>query len=222
MLMNDNSTRLLSPEGKCFAFDSRASGYGRGEGAATLILKPLEAAIRDGNPIRAVIRETAANQDGKTPTLTSPSREAQVELMQSCYFRAGLDPRNTGYVEAHGTGTQAGDTSEAAAIGTVLGRGVDRSRDEPLIIGSVKTNIGHTEASSGLAGVIKAVMAIEKECIPPSLNFDRPNPNIPFEELGITVSLISCNSFALEYSFFHFSLLSLDASFEVGRCIWDR
>lgn len=109
--------------------------------------------------------------------------------MQSCYSRAGLDPRNTGYVEAHGTGTQAGDTSEAAAIGTVLGKGVNRSRDEPLMIGSVKTNIGHTEASSGLAGVIKAVMAIEKECIPPSLNFDRPNPNISFEELGIMVSL---------------------------------
>ena len=122
--------------------------------------------------------------------------------MQSCYFRAGLDPRNTGYVEAHGTGTQAGDTSEAAAIGTVLGRGVNRSRDEPLIIGSVKTNIGHTEASSGLAGVIKAVMAIEKECIPPSLNFDRPNPNIPFEELGITVSPLSCNSFILKDSIF--------------------
>jgi acyl transferase domain-containing protein len=126
----------LSAEGKCFSFDSRASGYGRGEGAATLILKPLEAAIRDGNPIRAVIRETAANQDGKTPTLTSPSSEAQVELINSCYARAGLDPRDTGYVECHGTGTQAGDTSEARAIGTVLG--MQRDRSDPIPIGSVK------------------------------------------------------------------------------------
>lgn len=144
--------------------------------------------------------------------------------MQSCYSRAGLDPRNTGYVEAHGTGTQAGDTSEAAAIGTVLGKGVNRCRDEPLIIGSVKTNIGHTEASSGLAGVIKAVMAIEKECIPPSLNFDRPNPNIPFEELGITVSLISYNSFVLKgfiFCCFSHSCRHNEIAFEVGLYIWD-
>lgn len=183
--MKRQTYRLLSPEGKCFAFDSRASGYGRGEGAATLILKPLVDAIRDGNPIRAVIRQTAANQDGKTPTLTSPSREAQEQLIRDCYSKAGLDPRNTGYVEAHGTGTQAGDTNEAAAIGTVLG--VDRL--DPLFIGSVKTNIGHTEATSGLAGVIKAVLSIEKNAIPPSINIDQPNPNIAFTELGIEVRL---------------------------------
>lgn len=109
--------------------------------------------------------------------------------MRSCYSKANLDPRNTGYVEAHGTGTQAGDTNEAAAIGNVLG--ANRPLDDPLLIGSVKTNIGHTEATSGLAGVIKAVMAIEKGSIPPLLNFDQPNPKIKFQELGIKVSPFS-------------------------------
>ncbi|KEQ90223.1 hypothetical protein AUEXF2481DRAFT_71742 [Aureobasidium subglaciale EXF-2481] len=185
MFISGTILGLLSAEGKCFAFDSRASGYGRGEGIATLVLKPLDLAVRDGDPIRAVIRETGANQDGKTPTLTSPNREAQEQLMRECYARAGLDPRDTGYVEAHGTGTQAGDTNEANAIGHVLGAG--RHHDDPLLVGSVKTNIGHTEATSGLAGIIKAVMAIEKGSIPPNLNFDQPNSKIPFQELGIKI-----------------------------------
>lgn len=96
--------RVLSGDGKCFSWDDRANGYGRGEGIATLILKPLEDAIRDGDNIRAVIRETAVNQDGKTPTITSPSKEAQEELIRACYHRAGLDPSQTPYVEAHMTG----------------------------------------------------------------------------------------------------------------------
>jgi acyl transferase domain-containing protein len=150
-------------------------------------LKPLDAAVRDGDPIRAVIRETAANQDGKTPTLTSPSREAQEDLIRRCYARAGLDPVNTGYVEAHGTGTQAGDTSEAFAVGTVIGA-VAQRRDS-LLVGSVKTNIGHTEATSGLAGVIKAVLAIETGLVPPLLNFESANPKIPFDKLGLKVSI---------------------------------
>jgi acyl transferase domain-containing protein len=176
---------LLSPEGRCFAFDSRASGYGRGEGAATIILKPLVDAVRDGDPIRAVIRETAANQDGRTPTITSPSREAQEELVRACYRKAGLDPSRTGYAEAHGTGTIVGDYTEAGALGTVLGRG--RSKKNPLLLGSVKTNIGHTEAASGLAGVIKVVLALEKGCIPPSINLNKANSTIPFDELNIKI-----------------------------------
>ena len=176
---------MLSPEGRCFAFDSRASGYGRGEGAATIILKPLVDAVRDGDPIRAVIRETAANQDGRTPTITSPSREAQEELVRACYRKAGLDPSRTGYAEAHGTGTIVGDYTEAGALGTVLGRG--RSKKNPLLLGSVKTNIGHTEAASGLAGIIKVVLALEKGCIPPSINLDTANSTIPFDELNIKI-----------------------------------
>lgn len=97
-------TRVLSPDGKCYAWDDRASGYGRGEGIATLVLKPLEDAIRDGDRVRAVIRDTALNQDGKTPTITSPSTAAQEELIRTCYRRAGLDPSQTPYVEAHMTG----------------------------------------------------------------------------------------------------------------------
>ncbi|PYH41102.1 beta-ketoacyl [acyl carrier protein] synthase domain-containing protein [Aspergillus saccharolyticus JOP 1030-1] len=133
---------LLSPEGRCFAFDARATGYGRGEGIASIVIKPLTAAIRDGDPIRAVIRNSAANQDGKTATLTSPSQEAQEILMRGCYEMAGLNPHDTTFVEAHGTGTQVGDTVEAHSLGNVSRPG--RSPDCPLIIGSVKTNIGHT------------------------------------------------------------------------------
>lgn len=176
---------LLSAEGKCFAFDSRASGYGRGDGVATILIKPLETALRDGDPIRAVIRNTAANQDGKTATLTSPSQEAQQTLMRECYEVAALNPVDTAYVEAHGTGTQAGDTIEAHALGTVFGNG--RPGEHPLLIGSVKTNIGHTEAASGLAGIIKAVMALEKGKIPPHLNYESPNEKISLETLKLKV-----------------------------------
>lgn len=117
--------------------------------------------------------------------------------MRKCYDSAGLDPRNTGYVEAHGTGTQAGDTSEAAAIGTILGTKL--ARGEPVAVGSIKTHIGHTEASSGLAGVISAVMAIEKGHIPPNPNFEQPNPNIPFEDLNIKESHYLANFYSYTY-----------------------
>lgn len=105
--MTNRTIRVLSTDGKCFSWDDRANGYGRGEGIATLILKPLEAAIRDGDNVRAVIRETAVNQDGKTSTITSPSTEAQEELIRACYHRAGLDPSQTPYVEAHMTGKES-------------------------------------------------------------------------------------------------------------------
>ncbi|KAJ5822474.1 hypothetical protein N7447_004814 [Penicillium robsamsonii] len=187
MFIAGSNLSLLSEAGRCFAFDSRAAGYGRGDGIASIVIKPLAAALRDGDPIRAVIRNSAANQDGKTSTLTSPSQNAQEELMRECYDMAGLDPRDTSYVEAHGTGTQAGDTVEAHAIGNVFGTG--RSSDCPLVIGSVKTNIGHTEAASGLAGVIKVVVAMEKQAIPPHLNFKSPNEKISLEALNLKIPL---------------------------------
>ncbi|OJK01160.1 hypothetical protein ASPACDRAFT_26431 [Aspergillus aculeatus ATCC 16872] len=187
MFIAGSNMSLLSEAGRCFAFDSRAAGYGRGDGIASIIIKPLVAALRDGDPIRAVIRNSAANQDGKTATLTSPSQQAQEELMRECYDMVGLDPRDTSYVEAHGTGTQAGDTIEAHAIGHVFGAG--RSSERPLVIGSVKTNIGHTEAASGLAGVIKVVMAMEKQAIPPHLNFESPNEKISLEALNLKIPL---------------------------------
>ena len=132
-----------------------------------------------------MIRATALNQDGKTPTLTSPSREAQEELIRTCYRNVGLDPLDTTYVEAHGTGTKAGDLAEAGAIGSVFG--LDRPHNRPLYVGSVKTNVGHTEAASGLAAVIKVVKSIEQGFIAPSLNFEKPNENIPLEKWRIKV-----------------------------------
>ena len=175
----------MSPDGRCYSFDSRASGYGRGEGIATVVLKPLNEAIRDGDPIRAVIAQTALNQDGKTQTITYPSQTAQEELIRLCYERASLDPTETAYVEAHGTGTKAGDPTEAAAIHAVMSK--DRPRAEPLYVGSVKSNIGHLETASGFAAIIKVALALEKGLIPPSINFIQGNEDIPFDEWNLKV-----------------------------------
>ncbi|KAK1977920.1 thiolase-like protein, partial [Colletotrichum cereale] len=179
--------RVLGADGRSFAWDSRANGYGRGEGIATLLLKPLRDAMRDGDPIHAVIRETAINQDGKTPTVTSPSSEAQEELIRACYHRAGLDPVMTPYVEAHMTGTPTGDPIEASAISRVFGKG--RGVNDPVLVGSIKTNLGHLEASSGIAGVIKAIMMLKHGIIPPNLNYDQANLNIDMKTLGVRVPI---------------------------------
>ncbi|KAM0259446.1 hypothetical protein ACHAQJ_003341 [Trichoderma viride] len=176
---------LTGATGKSFGFDDRAEGYGRGEGVASIVLKPLDAALRDGDPIRAVIRETGSNQDGKTPTITSPSQEAQEKLIKSCYERAGLNPINTAYVESHGTGTVAGDTTEANALGNTIGLG--RSAEEPLYVGSVKANVGHTESTSGLAAIIKVVQMLERGYIPPHALFTNPNSKIDFKKLNIKI-----------------------------------
>ncbi|KAK5992090.1 Highly reducing polyketide synthase azaB [Cladobotryum mycophilum] len=176
---------LTGAAGKSYSFDSRAQGYGRGEGVGCVILKPLDAALRDGDPIRAVIRETAMNQDGRTPTLTSPSQEAQESIIRTCYKKAGLDPLDTTYVECHGTGTIAGDTIETSAIGATFGKG--RSPDEPLLVGSIKANFGHTESTSGVAAIIKVVLMLEKGYISPQALFSTPNPKIDFTRLNIKV-----------------------------------
>ncbi|QQK46332.1 Lovastatin diketide synthase LovF [Penicillium digitatum] len=176
---------MLSPDGKSYSFDSRANGYGRGEGIASIVLKRLDDAIRDGDPIRAVIRETHLNQDGKTETITSPSPKAQERLIRSCYQKAGIDPRSIQYFEAHGTGTPTGDPIEAGAIGSVFGKG--RSATDPLFIGSAKTNLGHTEPTSGLASVIKVAMALERRVIPPSINFEKPNKRLLLDKWNLKV-----------------------------------
>ncbi|KAK0757783.1 hypothetical protein N5P37_009799 [Trichoderma harzianum] len=186
------SLGMLSPDGKSYAFDKRANGYGRGEGVATILIKRLSDALAANDPIRAVIRETALNQDGKTETITTPSGAAQETLMRECYRRAGLDPRGTQYFEAHGTGTQAGDPIEARAMaGVFCGVGEDGTggRDEAhyLRIGSVKTNVGHTEAASGLAAVIKGVLCLERGLIPPSVNYETPNPKLKLDEWRLKV-----------------------------------
>ncbi|KAL8831917.1 MAG: hypothetical protein Q9191_000596 [Dirinaria sp. TL-2023a] len=159
ILSNRISYALFGSEGKSFTFDSRAAGYGRGEGVVGVLLKPLDAAIHDSDNIRAVIRNTGVNQDGRTNGITYPSCEAQAKLMDETYQAAGLKPIETSYVEAHGTGTAAGDPVEAEAISKVFGNG--RSIDEPLVIGSVKTNIGHLEAASGLTAMVKVIFALE-------------------------------------------------------------
>ncbi|PGH13809.1 hypothetical protein AJ79_03377 [Helicocarpus griseus UAMH5409] len=181
------SLGILSPDGKCFTFDARANGYGRGEGVATIVIKRLRDVVAAGDPIRAVIRETFLNQDGKTETITSPSQAAQIELMRDCYSRAGLNPLDTQYFEAHGTGTATGDPIEAGAVAAVF----QSSRwwaDKALRIGSVKTNIGHTEAASGLASVIKAPLAMERGVIPPTINFETPNPKLALDEWHLKVA----------------------------------
>ncbi|KAH8594177.1 hypothetical protein B0O99DRAFT_742091 [Bisporella sp. PMI_857] len=179
-----SSLGMLSPDGKSYAFDSRANGYGRGEGVGTIVIKRLKDALEAGDQVRAVIRESYLNQDGKTETITSPSQPAQEALIRECYRRAGLSPHDTQYFEAHGTGTPTGDPIEVRSIAAVFGQ----DRKEPLRIGSVKTNIGHTEAASGLAGLIKVVLAMEKGQIPPSINFDKPNPELQLDHWRLKVA----------------------------------
>jgi acyl transferase domain-containing protein/NADPH:quinone reductase-like Zn-dependent oxidoreductase/ubiquinone/menaquinone biosynthesis C-methylase UbiE len=182
------SLGMLSPDGRCYAFDSRGNGYGRGEGVATLIVKRLSDALADNDPIRAVIRETALNQDGKTDTITTPSGAAQADLMRECYRRAGLDPRGTQYFEAHGTGTPAGDPIEAGAMASIFSQGEGREVEANYLrIGSVKTNVGHTEAASGLAAMVKGVLCLEKGLIPPSVNYEKPNPKLKLDEWRLKV-----------------------------------
>ncbi|KAJ5792453.1 polyketide synthase [Penicillium pulvis] len=180
-----SSLGLLSPDGKSFAFDSRANGYGRGEGVATVIIKRLKDAVAAGDPVRGIIRETFLNQDGRTETITTPSQAAQEALIRGCYQKAGLDPLNTQYCEAHGTGTPTGDIIEARAMANALRSGMPS--DPVLRIGSVKTNVGHTEAASGLAGIIKVVLAMEQERIPPSINFEKSNPKLSLEKWRLQV-----------------------------------
>jgi acyl transferase domain-containing protein len=177
--------RILSPDGKCFSFDHRANGYGRGEGVGTAIVKPLNAALRDKNTIRAIIRATGSNQDGWTPGIAIPSMAAQESLIRHVYACAGLDMSHTRYFEAHGTGTPAGDTIEAGAI--VAAFNSSASKDQPLYIGSVKANIGHLGAA-GIAGVIKAVLMVERGVIPPAANFEKPNVKIPLQEWNMRIA----------------------------------
>ncbi|KAK7959439.1 Compactin diketide synthase [Apiospora aurea] len=169
----------IGAEGKCFAWDERAHGYGRGEGVAALILQPLDAALKAGNRVHAIIKDTGLNQDGKTTTITSPSADAQVKLIRECYARAGYDMKDTGYVEAHMTGTAAGDPIEAEAIARTFGKA--REPHDPVVVGSVKTNVGHTEPVSGLAAIIKTTFALKNRVIPPNLNFEKANPEIDLQ-----------------------------------------
>ncbi|PNH37867.1 hypothetical protein VD0004_g8940 [Verticillium dahliae] len=180
-----SSCRLLSDSGRSIAFDNRGTGFGRGEGCGMIVLKPLDQALRDNDSIRAVIRGSGINQDGKTPGITMPNGSAQEKLMRQVYRNAGLDPSYCGYVEAHGTGTKVGDPLEATAIHNVLGQG--RTAKDPLFIGSVKSNIGHLEGASGIVAVIKAAMMLERNFLLPNHDFKTPNEKIPWSEWHLKV-----------------------------------
>ncbi|WP_198548975.1 polyketide synthase, partial [Streptomyces sp. PRh5] len=175
----------LSPDGRCFTFDSRANGYARGEGGGVLVLKPLSSALAAGDPVYCVIRGSAVNSDGASDGLTVPSSAAQEAVIRRAHQLAGLQPADVQYVELHGTGTRVGDPVEAAALGAALGR--DRREHGPLAVGSVKTNIGHLESAAGIAGFLKVALAIRGREIPASLNFREPNPQIPLDELNLRV-----------------------------------
>ena len=184
MFITFSRARMLSRRGEIRAFDAHADGFVRGEGAAVVVLKRESDALRDGNRIYAVIRATAVNQDGATSTITAPNEEAQSRLFRKAAALAGITPSDVSFVEAHGTGTALGDPAEARSAGQVMG---GPKRKEPLLIGSVKSTIGHLEPAAGIAGLIKAALSLHKGAVPPSARFETPNPAIPFAELNIQV-----------------------------------
>ncbi|KAF5699716.1 polyketide synthase [Fusarium globosum] len=171
---------FLSPDGRCYSFDERANGYSRGEGFGMVVLKRLSDAIRDGDCIRAIVRGSSSNQDGNSPGITQPTRQAQVDLINAAYQSAGISKTQTRFFEAHGTGTPVGDPIEASAISGAFSE--YRSEEEPMVVGAVKTNIGHLGGSAGIAGLIKAIMVLEKGIIPPNMGFQTPNPKIPVHD----------------------------------------
>ncbi|KAI1329841.1 polyketide synthase [Xylariaceae sp. FL0255] len=182
------SSLHLIGTGHSHPFDDRGSGYSRGEGCVVLVLKRLDEALESGDPIHAVIRGTSVNQNGLNPRgIAHPSGEAQSSLIRVAYERAGLNPYDVGYVEAHGTGTVAGDHEELAAIAEVF---TGPGRSLPLYIGSIKGNIGHTENTSGLAGVLKAALVLERQAIPPVAGFKTPKPGLPLDHIRIPTEMV--------------------------------
>ncbi len=175
----------LAPDGRCKAFDHRANGYVRSEGAGVLVLKRLSQARADGDTIYAVIQGSAVNQDGHTNGMMAPSGAAQEAVLREAYTRAGIAPAEVQYIEAHGTGTPLGDQIESRALGSVVG--ADRPLDRLCHIGSAKSNIGHTESAAGVAGLIKTALALKHRHLPASIHIEQPNPNIPFADLGLAV-----------------------------------
>ena len=177
--------RMLSPVGRCKTFDASADGYVRSEGCGILVLKRLSDAERDGDRVCAVISSSAVNHDGASSGLTVPNGGAQQRLIGAALARAGLTGRDVDYLEAHGTGTPLGDPIEVQAAAAAYG--ASRDADRPLLMGSVKSNIGHTESASGAAGLIKVVLSLQHEVLPQSLHFETPSPHIPWDSLPVRV-----------------------------------
>ncbi len=186
VMVSFSQARMLAGDGRCKTFDERADGYARGEGCGVVVLKRLSDAVADGDVVLGMIRGSAVNQDGPSGGLTVPSANAQQRVIQSALKQGGVKPGQIQYVEAHGTGTALGDPIEIEALAQVYGDGRDLA--EPLIIGAVKTNIGHLEPASGMAGLIKILLSFRHGRIPPHLHFQRPNPHIAWAELPIQVA----------------------------------
>ena len=183
--INFSKARMMAKDGRCKTFDASADGYVRGEGCGLVVLKRLSDAVADGDHVLAVIRGSAVNQDGQSGGLTVPNGPAQEAVIQRALASGNVAPSDVGYIEAHGTGTSLGDPIEAHALAGVFGEG--RASDNPLIIGSLKTNLGHLEAAAGVAGLIKAVLALQHETIPPHLHFRQMNPHIDWGKLPVEV-----------------------------------
>ncbi len=178
--------RMLSVDGRCKTFDASANGYVRGDGCGIIVLKRLSDAVADRDNILAVIRGTAINQDGPSSALTVPNGPSQVAVIRQAMANGGVNPADVSYLEVHGTGTSLGDPMEVEALGTVFGK--THSPEQPLIIGSAKTNIGHTEGAAGVAGLMKLVLQLQHQQIAPSLHFKEPNPYINWSQLPVQVS----------------------------------
>ncbi|MBD1912900.1 MULTISPECIES: polyketide synthase [unclassified Leptolyngbya] len=183
--INFARARMLSPDGRCRSFDADANGFVRAEGCGMVVLKRLRDAERDGDRIHAVILGSAVNHDGRTSGLTVPNGPSQQALVRQALDNSRVQPEQVSYLEAHGTGTALGDPIEVNALGAVFGG--DRASGKPLILGSVKPTIGHLEAASGIAGLLKVVLALKHQQIPPNLHYQTPNPHVPWAELPIQV-----------------------------------
>jgi acyl transferase domain-containing protein/SAM-dependent methyltransferase len=181
-----SKARMMAADGRCKAFDAAADGFVRSEGCGIVVLKRLSDAVAEGDRVLALIRGSAINQDGRSHGLTAPNGVAQEAVIRDALAGAAVEPAEVSYVETHGTGTALGDPIEVRALGAIVGRG--RRADAPVVIGSVKTNIGHAETAAGVAGLIKVVLALEHGELPPHLHFKTPNPHIQWNELPVVVS----------------------------------
>ena len=184
-LVNACKMSMLAADGQCKTFDARADGFVLGEGCGVVVLKRLSEALIERNPILCVIRGSAVNQDGRSNGLTAPNRLAQEAVIRQALTQAGLKPGQIDYVEAHGSGTALGDPIEVAALTNVLGEG--HSHEHPLILGTVKTNIGHLAGAAGIAGLVKTILALQHKEIPPNLHLETPNPHIPWKDIPVRV-----------------------------------
>jgi 3-oxoacyl-(acyl-carrier-protein) synthase/pimeloyl-ACP methyl ester carboxylesterase/acyl carrier protein len=178
---------MLSPDGRCKTFDATADGYVRGEGVGAFLLRPLSAALADGDPVHAVVLGSAVNHTGRTASLTAPEPAAQAEVVRHALRQAGADPSTIGYVETHGTGTRLGDPIEIEGLKKVFA-GSLAEHDEPILLGSVKTNVGHLEAAAGVAGLVKTVLALRRGVVPPTRNLTEVNPLLRLAGTGLRLA----------------------------------